>query len=469
MVTSVSPVESGPAAVNEFIAKLRGTSIPPGDDAYDDARAVRNGLIDRRPAIIVRASGVADVVDAVTFAREHGLLLSIRGGGHNVAGNAVNDGGLVIDLSAMRAVHVDPAARTARVQGGATWADLDRETQLFGLATPGGVVSSTGVGGLTLHGWLGHLRRKHGLSIDNVLSAMSSLRTARCFAPAQPKTLTFSGRFAARAATSELSSPLNSASTQSAQSSRSAVPSTTRPKTARRSTAPGGISPRTLRMKSTRSSCHGASQQRTFSTRAPQPADLGHSRCLRRSRRRWRTRDGAATRDRDARARPLRSHSLHCAAGRFISFFPAGLLYYWKSTYIDELSDAAIDEMLQRHATRPSPLTDGIVWHLGGAIARVGETETAFGRRSAPYLFTAESTWTNRADNDRNIAWARDSLTAVQPFSQGGSYLNFPGFGEEKEAQLRAAYGPNYDRLVELKRQYDPGNLFRMNLNIRPS
>ncbi len=158
------------ATVSDFIARLRGQVIQPGDEDYESARTVRNGLIDRRPAIIVRSSGVADVVEAVNFARDHGLLLSVRGGGHNVAGAAVNDGGVVIDLTGMRAVYVDPAARTARVQGGATWGDLDRETQLFGLAAPGGVVSSTGVGGLTLGGGLGHLRRKHGLSIDNLLS-----------------------------------------------------------------------------------------------------------------------------------------------------------------------------------------------------------------------------------------------------------------------------------------------------------
>ncbi len=157
-------------AVQALIARTRGPVLRPGDAGYDDARAIWNGLIDRRPALIVQCSGAADVVDAVNFAREHGLLLSIKAGGHNVAGNAVNDGGLVIDLSQMNGVHVDPSASTVRAEGGATWGEADRESQLFGLAVPGGVVSTTGIAGLTLHGGVGHLRRKYGLSIDSLLS-----------------------------------------------------------------------------------------------------------------------------------------------------------------------------------------------------------------------------------------------------------------------------------------------------------
>jgi FAD/FMN-containing dehydrogenase len=159
-----------PDAIQGFVEGVRGAVLRPGDQGYDDARAIWNGLIDRRPALIVQCTGAADVVDAVNFAREQNLLLSIKGGGHNVAGNAVNDGGLVIDLSQMRGVHVDPSTRTVRTQGGALWGDCDRETQLFGLAVPGGVVSTTGIAGLTLHGGVGHVRRQHGLSIDNLLS-----------------------------------------------------------------------------------------------------------------------------------------------------------------------------------------------------------------------------------------------------------------------------------------------------------
>src|SRR5512133_3661934 len=159
-----------PEATQAFAEGVRGPIVRPGDLGYDDARAIWNGLIDRRPALIVQCTGAADVVDAVNFAREQNLLVSIKGGGHNVAGNAVNDGGLVVDLSQMRGVHVDPSTQTVRAQGGATWGDTDREAQLFGLAVPGGVVSTTGIAGLTLHGGVGHLRRKHGLSIDSLRS-----------------------------------------------------------------------------------------------------------------------------------------------------------------------------------------------------------------------------------------------------------------------------------------------------------
>src|SRR5919201_3092309 len=166
--TTVDAVLDGEAA-QSLVERVRGAVLRPDDAGYDDARAIWNGLIDRRPALILQCTGAADVVDAVNFAREQNLLLSVRGGGHNVAGNAVNDAGLVIDLSRMRGVHVDPATQRVRAEGGATWGDCDRETQLFGLAVPGGVVSTTGIAGLTLHGGVGHLRRKHGLSIDNLL------------------------------------------------------------------------------------------------------------------------------------------------------------------------------------------------------------------------------------------------------------------------------------------------------------
>ena len=170
-------------AMEAFVSGVRGAVLRPDDEAYDDARAIWNGLIDRRPALIVQCTGAADVVDAVNFAREQNLILSIKAGGHNVAGNAVNDGGLVIDLSQMRGVRVDASTKTVRAEGGATWGEIDRETQLFGLAVPGGVVSTTGIAGLTLHGGVGHLRRKHGLSIDNLISvdivtADGQLRTA---------------------------------------------------------------------------------------------------------------------------------------------------------------------------------------------------------------------------------------------------------------------------------------------------
>jgi FAD/FMN-containing dehydrogenase len=462
---------SGPdtADVDAFIASERGVVDRPGDAGYDAARMVRNGLVDRHPALIAHCKGVADVVNAVNFARDRGMLLSIRGGGHNVAGNAVNDGGLVIDLSSMRAVHVDPSARTVRAEGGATWADVDRETQLFGLATPGGVVSSTGIGGLTLHGGLGHLRRTHGLSLDNLLSvdvvtADGELRRASMdenpdlfwairgagsnfgvvtsmeflLHPVGPE-LSLCAPFYAmedgqavlrgwRDFTRQASDQVNSMAVLWSVPEFEHFPEElwNRPIVILAAVYVGPVE-------------EGAGIMEPLRHLAEPIMDLSG---------------------------PMPYTMLQTS---FDPFFPAGRLYYWKSTYVDDLGDAAIDTLLEYAASRPSSKTDMVLWHLGGAISRVGIDATSFGRRDAPYLFTAESTWTDPADNNRNIGWAREALAAMQPFTRGGLYLNFPGFGEEKEAMLRSAYGPNYDRLVVLKTQFDPGNLFRMNLNIRPS
>ncbi len=470
MVTDAASVSILDATqIDEFIASERGMVDRPGDAGYDDARKVRNGLIDRRPALIAHCEGVADVVHAVNFARDHGLLLSIRGGGHNVAGNAVNDGGLVIDLSSMRAVHVDPSARTVRAEGGATWGDMDRETQLFGLATPGGVVSSTGIGGLTLHGGLGHLRRKYGLSLDNLLSVdvvTADGQVRRASADENPDLF-----WAIRGAGSNFGVVTSMEFRLHPVGPELAL------------CAPLYAledGPKVLR------------GWRDFTKNAPDevnsiavlwsvpefehfPEEL------------WNrpvvilaavyvgpVEEGArVTEPLRHLAEPVMDLSgpmpYTILQTAFDPFFPVGRLYYWKSTYVDDLSDAAIDTLLEYAASRPSSMTDMGIWHLGGAISRVGVEETSFGRRDAPYLFASESTWTDPADNERNIAWARESLAAMQPFSRGGLYLNFPGFGEEKEAMLRAAYGPNYDRLVALKTQFDPENLFRMNLNIRPT
>lgn len=455
--------------ISELTVRLRGQIVRPADSDYDEARAVRNGLIDRRPAVIVRASGVADVVEAVNFAREHNLLLSVRGGAHNVAGNAVNDGGVVIDLAAMRAVIVDPARRTAVVQGGATWADVDRETQLFGLAAPGGVVSSTGVGGLTLHGGLGHLRRKHGLSIDNIVSVeiVTADGQVRRASATENNDLFWAVRgagsnFGVITAFEFRLHPVGPLVALNAP--MYAIDDGRRTLRAWRDftmTAPDEVSSLAL--------LWSVPVDEHF------PAELHHRPIVVLA-----SVYAGDVAEGERLLQPLREIATPlldlsgpipwtALQSAFDPFFPKGRLYYWKSTYVDDLSDAAIDTMLDRAAARPSPMSAITFWHLGGAIARVDPGATAYYRREAPYLFTAESTWTDRAGDQRNIAWSRGSLTAMQPFSRGGSYLNFPGFGEEKEAMLRAAYGPNYDRLTALKLHYDPGNLFRMNLNIKPA
>ena len=462
-----TPVER--AAIEELRTRIRGTVLQPGDPQYDEARRIQNGLIDRRPAVIVRCSGTADVVESVKFARDRGALLSIRGGGHNVAGNAMNDDGVVIDLSQMRGVHVDPSRRTVRAAGGATWGDMDRESQLFGLAVPGGVVSTTGIGGLTLHGGYGHLRRTHGLSIDNLLSvdivtADGQVRTAS----AQEHDDLF---WAVRGAGSNFGVVTSfefraHAVGPEVQLCAPFYPLEDGPKVLRAwrqftATAPDEVN--SIAIPWSVPDAEGfppeLRKRAVVITAAVYvgPADVG-ARVLQPLR---------------EIAAPLLDLSgpLPFAAIQtsFDPFFPKGNLYYWKSTYVDDLSDACIDTILDAAARRPSHMPDIPIWHLGGAMSRVAENATAYGRRDAPYLVTAEASWLDRGENERYIQWARDLVAALQPFSRGGLYLNFPGFGEEKEVMLRAAYASNYDRLAALKRKYDPDNLFRMNLNIPPA
>jgi hypothetical protein len=420
------------AALQETI---RGCVLAPGDPGYDEARSIWNALIDRRPALIVQCSGAADVVDAVNFAREQGLDLSIKAGGHNVAGNAVNDGGIVIDLSQMRGVHVDPGTGTVRVQGGATWGDCDRETQLFGLAVPGGVVSTTGVAGLTLHGGLGHLRRKHGLSIDNLLSV---------------DIVTADGQF-------RKASPIENEdlfwAVRGAGSNFGVVTSFEfRAHPVGPMVFVGAIfypfedAPTVL--PAWRDFLAGAPEE--LSSLAicwsippfpPFPPELHGTPIV----------AVAAVycgpvEEGERIVQPLRelAQPVVDASGPwpwlglqsgFDAIFGKGELRYWKSRSVAELSDDVISEIVELAGRRPSALTDIVIWHHGGGMNRVGEAETAYGGRDVPFLV----------------------------------YLNFPGLGEEKEELARAGYGTNYERLAELKAKYDPENLFRMNINIPPA
>jgi FAD/FMN-containing dehydrogenase len=456
------------AAVQALQGRLRGRVLESGSGEYDEARRIQNGLIDRRPAVIVRCSGTADVVEAVNFAREQDALLSVRGGGHNVAGNAMNDGGVVIDLSAMRGVHVNPAARTVRAAGGATWSEVDREAQLFGLAVPGGVVSTTGVAGLTLHGGYGHLRRKFGLSIDNLLSAEVVTADGKvCTASATENPDLF---WAIRGAGS------NFGVVTSFEFRAHPVGPMVHLCAPFYALEDGGTVLRAWR-EFTRTAPDEVSSLVVIWS-VPEmgfPPELARKPVV------ILASVYAGPIEEGARVlQPLRELATPILdltgpapyAGlqaSFDPFFPKGRLYYWKSTNVHDLSDACIDTIVAAAAARPSHLSDIPIWHLGGAMARVAPDATAYGRRDAPYLVTAEATWTDTAQNDANIRWARDLVAAMKPYSKGGLYLNFAGFGEEKEAMLRDAYGANYDRLVALKTRYDPGNLFRMNINIPPS
>jgi FAD binding domain/Berberine and berberine like len=462
-MNDVSPPPS--VDLDEFVEGLRGPALRPGDLGYEDARMVMNGLIDRKPAVIAQCSGVADVISAVNFAKDHDVPLSVRGGGHNVAGNAVNDGGVVVDLSHMRGVRVDPQARTARVQGGATWGDVDRETQVFGLATPGGLVSTTGVAGLTLHGGMGHLRRPYGLSLDNVLSvdivtADGQLRVAS--AAENPDLF-----WAIRGAGS------NFGVVTSFEFQLHPVGPTVMLGAALYSLDDG---PRVLRgWRSLLSNSPEALTPLAVLWSVPEgfPAEIvGRPVVITAGVYAGSVEEGEeAVRPFRSLAEPLLDMSgpmpFAAVQSAFDAFFPKGLLQYWKSTYVDELSDELLDALCQLAASRPSSRTTLDIWPMTGAASRVAPGDTAFGTRR-PYMIAFESTWTNARDNETNIAWARDGCDSMSRFSSSGIYANFQGFAEGSLDTVRAAYGENFDRLSKLKAKYDPTNLFHMNLNIPP-
>jgi FAD/FMN-containing dehydrogenase len=462
-------VELDAEALEALSQQVRGPVLTPGDPAYDVARSIWNGLIDRRPALIVQCSGAADVVDAVNFAREQGLTLSIKAGGHNVAGNAVNDDGIVLDLSQMRGVHVDPALQTVRVQGGATWGDLDRETQLFGLAVPGGVVSTTGVAGLTLHGGLGHLRRKHGLSIDSLVSvdivtADGELRRASA---TENEDLFWAVRgagsnFGVVTSFEFRAHPVGPMVFVGAifypfEEASSILP-------AWRdfmATAPEELSSLAI--------CWSVPPVEPFppEIHGTPVVVVAAAHC------------GPAE-EGERVVQPLRelAQPVVDASGPwpwlglqsgFDAIFPQGELRYWKSRSVTELSDEVIGDIIELAGRRPAPLSDIVIWHHGGAMSRVAEDETAYGGRDTPFLVTAEASWTDPAQNEEAIAWAREVFDAMERYSTGAVYLNFPGLGEEEDSLARAGYGANYDRLTALKAKYDPENLFRMNINIPPA
>ena len=456
-------------ATQGFVEGVRGAVLRPGDQGYDDARAIWNGLIDRRPALIVQCTGAADVVDAVNFARAQNLLLSVKGGGHNVAGNAVNDGGLVIDLSQMRGVHVDPKTQTVRAQGGATWGDCDRESQLFGLAVPGGVVSTTGIAGLTLHGGVGHLRRKHGLSIDSLLSVdiVTADGQVRRASASENEDLFW----AVRGAGSNFGVVTSFEFKAHPVGPTVMVGAVFYPQEVAREVLPAWRD----YMASAPDELSSIALFWNVPPHEPFPPEHHGKAVL--------IVAGAYAGSIEAGepvVQPLRELAeplidlsgpwpwLGLQSG-FDALFPKGGLYYWKSRSFAELSDEAIDEIAGWAARRPTPLTDIVVWHHGGAMKRVGETETAYAGRNVPFDVTGEVSWTDPAQSDDAIAWGREFWAAMGRHSTGGIYLNFPGLGEEKEALVKAGYGVNYERLAALKATYDPTNLFRMNMNITPA
>ncbi len=467
-----APVQLAAEDIDGLRAATAGSVILPGDDGYDAARRVWNGLIDRRPGLIVQCDGLADVVAAVNFAREHGLLLCVRGGGHNVAGSAVCDGGMVIDLRRMRAVRVDRGTMTVHVQGGARLADIDRETQVFGLVTPTGNVSDTGIGGLALGGGMGNLRRKFGLSVDNLVSAeiVTADGQVRTASASENPDLFWAlrgggGNFGVVTGFEfrlhELGPEVMFAAQMFDIEDAPEVMPRWRDFV---ESAPDEIS--SLAFFWTIPDMDGFPPEtrgkRVFLYAAlyAGPAEEGEAALA------PLMRIGSPILDLSGRG-PFTAWQQ-----AFDPFFVDGQAYetiyaYWKSIYLSGLDDALIDDLIGRARQMPSDQCLIALWHLGGAVARVPAEDTAFGRRSAPYLLSYDSCWLDPALGDSVIDWTRAQIAAAAPHSPGGSYLNFPGLGGDAEA-VRAAYGDNFARLAAVKAAVDPQNLFRMNQNIPP-
>jgi FAD/FMN-containing dehydrogenase len=447
-------------ALAELRSGFRGEVLTADEEGYDAARALWNGMIDKRPTVILRAAGVADVIDGVTFARDRGLPVAVRGGGHGVAGNALADGAVVIDLSALRGIRVDPAARTATAQAGATLGDLDRETQAFGLAAPLGVVSQTGIAGLTLGGGMGWLRRKHGLASDNLVSL---------------DVVTADGRLVTASETEHADLFWGLRGGGSGLGVVTAFEYRLHPVGPEVMQLfvfyPGERAAEILRrVDELMASAPDDFAPISFVGRIPPVDDFPEDAHGRPFAAILATYAGSAA-EGEAVVAPLRElgepivdfsgrTSYREAQAVLDADYPDGGHYYWKSADLERLDDDAIERMLASAAAAPSDHSTIDVWFHGGAMNRVPADASAFGARH-PYLIGVEANWEEPAASDANVAWARDAVAALEPFSTGGGYLNFPGFFEEGEELLRASHGDrNYERLLELKRRYDPSGLF---------
>ncbi|OEU96197.1 FAD-linked oxidase [Streptomyces oceani] len=453
---------------DELATRLRGQLIRPRDPGYEPARKLWNGVVDRHPALLVRCASEEDVVAAVNFSRDHGLPLAVRGGGHGVAGHAVCDGGLVIDLSRMTGVDVAPARRTARAQGGCTLADLDQATQRHGLATPMGVVSATGIAGLTLSGGIGWLRRKYGLSCDNLISArvVTAAGTVLTASESEHADLFWAirgggGNFGVVTSFEYRLHPVGpevyfcfvfhpvdraEAVLRAGEQYVSEAPEQAGP------VAVLGRIPQTADFPP---ESHGEPFVALLALFPGDPTEGEQALLpLRRV------------------AEPICDFSgvtTYVAAQTVLNDdYPDGWHYYWKSVNVPRLSDELIEQLTSHVATAPSPASTIDVWYQGGAMAAVGERDTAFANRGASYLLGIEGNWEEPSGSDANTAWARNTAADLASFSTGGVYLNFPGFLEEGEQLLRQGYGANYERLTSVKATYDPANLFRLNANITP-
>ncbi|WP_163380766.1 FAD-binding oxidoreductase [Cyclobacterium sp. SYSU L10401] len=450
--------------VIELKSQTRGEVILPEDAQYDEVRALYNGMIDKCPAMIVRCKNSGDVIYSVNFAREHELLLAIRSGGHNGPGLGTCDGGMMIDLSLMTGIQVDPEDRTATVEAGCTWGDVDHATHAFGLATVSGVISTTGVGGLTLGGGHGYLTRQYGLTIDNLLEADVVLADGRFVKASEDRNedlfwalrggggnfgIVTSFKFKLHPVDTVIAGPLFWPLDQletTLKWYRDWLPK-----------APEAIGSFFLVAE--------------IPSAPPFPESVQgkkvcglmwcHTGSLEESER--------AIQEAREVAEPLFEHTgpmpYPALQSLFDVFYPKGDQWYWKGDYVNEISDEAIAEHL-RFAEVPTPQSCMHLYPINGAVHRMDKHETAWSKRDANWSMVIVGVDADPKNKKRIANWARDYWEALHPHSAGGSYINF--LMEEGEERIRGTYGDNYNRLVEIKNKYDPGNFFRVNQNIQP-
>jgi FAD/FMN-containing dehydrogenase len=455
-------------ALSSLRGRLRGALCLPGEPGYEQARILWNAMVDKHPAAIVRAAGAADVMRAVNFAREHRLLLAVRGGGHNIAGNAVCDGGLMIDLSLMKSVRVDPASRTARVEPGVRLDELDKEAQAFGLATPLGINSTTGVAGLTLGGGYGWLSRKYGLTIDNLLSVDVVLaKGALVHASAEESPELFWAMRGAGANYGVATSfefrlhpvgpeviaglvvhPFSDARRLLLDYRRivAAAPDELSCWVVLRKAPPLPFLPREVHGREVLvfALCYVGDLERGKSAVAPLRA-LGKP-----------------------IADAVGPMPFVAWEETFDPLLTPGARNYWKSHNLLELSDGAIDVLRDSGDRLPTPECEIFIASVGGAANRVAADATAYPHREVRFVVNAHARWRDASQDAACIAWARELFSGMTPFATGGVYVNFMP-ADEAQRVREGAYGPNYERLRKLKAEYDPGNLFRLNQNIPPA
>ncbi|HLM19916.1 MAG TPA: FAD-binding oxidoreductase [Propionibacteriaceae bacterium] len=469
MITETIPTTRAIAqdAITTLIASLRGDVIQPGDAGYDDARTVYNAMIDKYPALIVRCQDVADVIAGVNFAREQGLLLAVRGGGHNGAGLGTVDDGLVLDLGLMNGVRVDPIARTARVEGGALLSDLHHATAPFGLAMPSGIVASTGVGGIALGGGIGHLTRQLGLTIDNLLEADVVLADGSFVTACESENadlfwalrggggnfgVVTSFLFKLHPISTLYAGPMLWPLERAGEVLRwyrefiVGAPETLNGFFAFLTVPPAAPFPEHLWNQKVCGIVWS-------STEPPERAEATFASI--------RTRFSPPALD---GVGPISHEALQ---SMFDALYPAGEQWYWKSHFVNEIPDAAVELHLQYAAELPTWKSTVHLYPIDGVASRVPKDATAWNQRDARWGMTIIGVSADPADNDRMIAWAREYWAALLPFSTGGAYVNMTM--DEGADRVRASYGDQYDRLARVKAIYDPDNLFRVNQNITPA